>query len=239
MKRTIAAAFILTLAVPLFPAPGGSDDRPVSDADSEKIIAAIRKHAEPVYRNYIGVRSTRRITVKEYDWAKDKLLVTHEVVSDRRDYFYRKPIIKVLEYKKNGKKQSPSKYNDRRIMPAYQLFDRDSAKNYDLKVLAETNVAGVRCYRIRIKPRMLTERHLTGTLYMSVDAFEPVLVECSLAKLPFPLKEMSMIYRMSSANGVAVMNSGSFTMRLHVPLVNYRRKWVTTMVAEQNTPMEK
>jgi len=207
--------------------------------ESDEIIKIIRKKYVPMYKKYNGVISTRNINIKEIDPETDKVVGRSFLSLIRKDYFYKEPEIKVLQYIKNGRKMLESDYKPKKSKPSYRIFDEYGFKNYKTTVVGFKNIKGRRCYKIKILPRENTLRHFKGFLYCAVSDLSILLIEGTLGNTPFPLKEFRIKFFLDHIDDLAVIKSGIVVMRVYIPVILPDRRYISNIQATDNRPMFK
>jgi hypothetical protein len=216
-KHTVTLILTTVGVCMLLTSPGGAAGT-VSSEESDRILKLVYSVAPELYKKYKGIEYLRKDIVKEYDPETSALRSTSEVTSRRREYFYAKPDIEVLEYKKDGKEMKPSKYRVWRSLPSFPVFDEKGRENYDVKITDTKMINGKKCYRIQVTPRKQTSRHFAGNIYMTVDSMEPIYIDGTLAKLDFPLKEFRLDLGTEVIDRLPVVTNGTVRVRVKVPI---------------------
>ncbi|MBN2079343.1 MAG: hypothetical protein JW838_10275 [Spirochaetes bacterium] len=231
MKR-ITLLFIITIAA--FTASAALPDpkeEAVSPEESERILGLIFERSTEIYSNYTGVESTRVETMREYDPRTEKLRSVSEVTMKRKDYFYRDPEVEVLKYTKDGVEMKPSAYRVFKSRPAYPVFDEKGRERYTIRVAAIQKLNRKKVYRIEVTPKANTPLHFKGNIYCTKKSLETVLIEGTMAKLGFPLREFRMELRFTSVEDIPVVESGTVHVRVKVPIVYPDTKIVSEFTA--------
>ncbi|OHD72054.1 MAG: hypothetical protein A2W19_03685 [Spirochaetes bacterium RBG_16_49_21] len=202
---------------------------PITPERSEQIIDKIYEKYIPVYKKYRGVGSVRNIDIIEYNPNTNTLINRSHVSLIRKDYFYKKSEIEILEYIKNDKVMQPSEYENRIIEIPDPILDENGRKLYLTRI---TNIAAVskqKCYQMKVVPRKKTAKYFGGFLYFKMDTLELMLLEGSLGDLPFSFKEYSMKYFFEHEGDLPVLKSGSFIMRTYIPVLQPDRRFVISV----------
>jgi len=227
MKKKIMM-FIVIIAVIFTQRFAISAEEQVAPEKSKEIIEKIRAMSIPRAKKYSGVESKRNVEVKEYD-SSDKLIATHKYITDRIDYFYKPPESKVLKYEKDGKDKKPTDYKELKSDPTYPVFDEKGEQYYKTAVVAVQVLDGNKCYKVKVTPKQATDRHFSGYIYYRTDDLEPYVVEGTIGKLSWWLKEFHMRFYFVNQNGYPMFRSGVVTMKVNVPVVFPNHKFDTTI----------
>ncbi len=231
MKRITLLFIIAIAALSASPALPDPKEEAVSPEESERILGLIFEKSVAIYDTYTGAESTRLETIREFDPKTDKLRSVSEVTMKRKDYFYRDPEVEVLKYVKDGVEMKPSAFRVYKSKPAYPIFDRRGRERYTLRVAAILKLNGKKVYRIEVTPKASSPLHFRGNIYCAKKSLETVLVEGTMAKLGFPLKDFRMELRFASVDAIPVVESGTVHIRLSVPLVLPDTKIVSEFTA--------
>lgn len=215
IKRYIPV-LIASLAL-LAPHSSAGAGRAPSPDESDRVLAELYERGIGMYRSFKGVESLRRETTREYDPATNALRSTSETVTRRREYFYDKPEIEVLSYKKDGVDMKPSRLRMWKSLPAYPVFDEKGRERYAVNISGRKWIRGKSCYRIEVTPRKETSRHFRGDIYVAVGTLKTVYIEGTLARLDFPLKDIRMEIYTTILDSVPVAESGTVRVRVSVP----------------------
>ena len=197
------------------------------DLTTEELVRTLRERSRPYFARFKGVRAVRTITSKELDPDTGELKKLKEFKVDLWSHFYLKPARKILSCKVDGKAEEPGACEPRgdpkAVLP---LFDERSAENYRFELLGKKTVQGIPCYKLKIIPLKKTDQHMSGVMYFSVDKLESVLLEGTMAKLPFPLKRFFIKLRFGRKDGFPVVTRGYLDIEVkvavfyHVRMVN-------------------
>lgn len=182
------------------------------------LIDRLYQKMVPIYEKYQGVLSIRDISAVSKDPENGEILKTFEAKIERKDHFYKKPDIKALKYKENGKKTKTSKYDTREIEPFYPLFDKNGKAHYDLKLVGNKTISGRKCVKIEVIPKSQTTRHFKGHIFVDPQKLEIVKMTGSPAKLHWAMLHFSFDYHFSSLEGFPVLSHGTVKARVKVPL---------------------
>lgn len=212
--------------------------RPVKPEESERVLKQILDRSIPMYKKFRGIESLRKETIREYNPATNELKSTSEITARRRDFFYIEPEIEVLSLIKDGKEKSPSGHRNYKAKPAYPIFDERWQEHYDLAIEERIKIDGKECYCIRVTPKKATEQHFTGNVYFTVKGLDPVLMEGTIAKLGFPVKELRIELKIFLVEGVPAASSGSLTIRLKVPLFYPDTRIISTFTSVESKAIE-
>ena len=212
------AAIILCPLLLLTPSPARAD---LSEAE---LVSTLRERAKPYFAKFKGVRAMRTITSRELDPQSGKLRTLKEFKVDFWSHFYLKPAQHILSCKVNGEKKEPDDCKPRgkpkAIIP---LFDKQSAKNYRFKLLGKTTIQGIPCYKLKILPLKKTDQHMSGVMYFAVGSLEAVLLEGTMAKLPFPLKRFFIKLRFGRKDGFPIVLRGYLDLEVKVSVFFHAR----------------
>ncbi|MBN2160797.1 MAG: hypothetical protein JW807_15520 [Spirochaetes bacterium] len=209
----VAAALFL-----LAPLASTGAGRAVDPVKSDSVLAEVYARSIELYKKYRGVESLRRETTKEYDPATNALRSTSEIVLRRKEYFYAKPEIEVLSYKKDGVEMKPSQLRTWKSLPAYPVFDEKGRERYEVKISGTKRIRGTACYRVEVTPRKETSRHFRGEIYIAVGSLETVCIKGTMAKLDFPLRDIWMEIYTTLLGEVPVAESGTVRVRVNIPV---------------------
>jgi hypothetical protein len=188
----------------------------ISPEKEKDIIDQIRTSTATYNKKFRGIEYLRSETIKEYNPADDKLLSTSNLVISRREYIYEKPEYKVLKFEKDGKEMKPADYTEKPGLPAYQVFDETGKERYNVSIAGYETIAGKKCYKIKATPKEATERHMDGYFFFTEKDLIPVMVDLTLGKLPFPLKEFSIKAILELKEDYVFTRE--FTVKLHIKI---------------------
>ena len=213
------ASFIAAALMLLTPLPARAD---LSEAE---LVRTLRERAKPYFAKFKGVRTTRTITSKEMDPSSGEVRTAKVFKVDFWNHFYLKPARHILTCKVDGAKAEPKECEPKGKdpKPIAPLFDKDSARNYKFKLLGKKTVHGIPCYKLMILPRKMTDQHMSGHMYLSVDKLEAVLLEGTMAKLPFPLKRFFIKLRFGQKDGFPMVKRGYLDIEVKVPVFFHAR----------------
>ena len=224
MNRHGIAAIIFLLSAQ-FPVLAG--DRKPGTLEQE-IISRIKARTAPVYQKYIGVESTREIVSRQYDSRDNSYRGGYTVLVRRKEYFYKKATYKVLKYVRDGKEEPSWKYNYPTREPVYMPFDPESDNNYIIKLIGKKTIAGIPCWEFDVAPRKDTARHLKGKIYFTISGLNLIFLEGTIADYPIGLQSLAMSIYFKKLDDACVMDRGTYTFTVHVPLFYPYRKFEQT-----------
>lgn len=217
MKSRIVPWILLTLAAPT-PALAA----PLTPAEEARVLAQARQRWQAFSSKYGGDFSRRSNVIREYDPDSGKLKKTKEIRADVFNYLFKPPHTHVVTCKVDGKKADVSDCKPRgKRKNFHHVFGKDGTKHYAVKIVARPTISGLPCHKIRVTPRKRTDGHFKGHLYLHTKDLRLVMMEGTVGKLPFPLKEFWIKLRfkeMPGHPGVGVVSSGSMKIRVKVPL---------------------
>ena len=237
IKKIYAIIFIVVIISPVSLLV--SKEKSISPEDSAKIINLIYKKYIPVYEKYDGILSTRDVILEELDPKNNKLINKSLIKIKRKDYFYKKPEITVLSYLKNDKKMESSDFKTRKEDPVSPVFDRNGKKNYKTSITGYKTINQKKCYIVEVIPRKKSSHFFLGTIYCRVDNNEIILVEGSVAKISFPLKEFKLSMKISHSGDLPFMKYGKFILRLKIPLILPDRRYISVVKVVESKPINK
>jgi hypothetical protein len=214
----------------------GQDAR-VTPEQSEKIIGKIYKKYAPVYKKYEGTLSTRQVDVVEYNPITNQMINRSSASLIRKDYFYKKSEITVLQFTQNDKPMKASDYQSREERPGPQVLDEEGRKIYSARITRNTIVENKKCYQMEVVPWKKSPQLFEGSFYFTRDTLDLVLVEGTVAELSYPLKEFSMKLYFEMINDLPALRSGSFIMRVYIPVLQPDRRFVISVKVLDNKPM--
>lgn len=230
-KIRIALACLFLFMAALFPEAGYADA--VSPAESDRILAGIFHKYIPIYTKYRGVESTSKNVIREYNALTRELKGTTEVIVHRKDYFYEKPEIKVLSYKKDGHSGDPADYRSWEMKPGYHVFDRKGTDHYTLKIVDKKYIGKRECYRIDVLPKKATTRHFKGEIYCAVDTLDLVYTVGGAGDLEYPIKQFWAAFNYMLVNQVSVAKSGTIKVLVDIPVF-----YPNTLIVTDTTILE-
>ncbi len=224
-KIRIALACLFLFMAALFPEAGYADA--VSPAESDRILAGIFHKYIPIYTKYRGVESTSKNVIREYNALTRELKGTTEVIVHRKDYFYEKPEIKVLSYKKDGHSGDPADYRSWEMKPGYHVFDRKGTDHYTLKIVDKKYIGKRECYRITVIPKKSTARHFKGEIYCAADTLDIVHTAGGAGELDFPIKHFRAAFDYKVVSHVSMVQSGMIEVLVDLPVI-YPHTFIVT-----------
>ncbi len=229
MNRAIAFIFCFSFI------PAASAE--VGEAELVKIL---RTRASSMFAKYKGVHHRRMVTSKELDPKSGKVRSIKQFDVDFWSYFYLKPVQKIISCKVNGDEARPRdcKPKGKGPKPLAPLFDGESANNYRFKLLGKKKIQGILCHKLKVIPLKKTEQHFHGSMYLSADKLEPVMLEGTLAKLPFPLKRFLIKLRFGKRDGYPVVIRGYVDLEVKVAIF-YHARIVNRFTASRHTLLTK
>ena len=163
-------------------------DTPISPEQSEKIIQQIYEKYAPLYKKYEGTLSTRQVDVIEYNPNTNQLVNRSTVSLIRKEYFYKKSEITVLQFTKNDKPMPTSDYQSREEQPGPLVLDQEGKKIYNSRITRSTTISNKKCYQMEVVPRKKLAQLFEGFFYFKCDTLDLVLVEGTTAELSYPRK---------------------------------------------------
>ncbi len=189
-------------------------------AEGRKILQEIRAGATAHYASYQGVRARRTAVTREIDPDTGKQKRELKSITSHTTYYRKRPVIKVLSCRENGKKVEAKKCAPRETPdPLYPVFGPRSGRYYSLKVMDTRTVGGEACWRIKVTPRQRTARHFRGFAYFTKNGLRLKAMRGRPANLKFGLKSMYTSIRFKAIGKVPVIGGGSVQLRVKVPLV--------------------
>ena len=218
MKKYLTISLCAVLAIMALHRTDGGNPYTVSPQESERILNLIFSRSIDIYKKYRGVESRRKEVVQEFDPETNALRTTSEIITVRKDYYYEKPDVTVIAYRKDGTDMKPSHARIMKSIPTYPVFDEKGREHYDIRVADTKTINGKKCYRIQVMPREETSRYFSGNMYFAVNTLEAVFIEGTLAKLSFPMKYFKIELNTGSVDGVPVVSSGAVHVRIRVPI---------------------
>jgi hypothetical protein len=189
----------------------------------DQIFAKLLKLGNEKHSKFSGTISKRKVTNRHYDPETGKITELEEVLVERIEYFFKKPVVKAITYRKNGKDVDPTSFNPPLTEPPLPLFGPGSEKNYNLKIIGQEKIKGKLCYIINIQPNFKTDRHLIGKLFIDASSLEAVRLKGGLAKLPFGAKSLDLDINFSTVDGYNVASSGIVRYTAKVPLIIHEK----------------
>jgi hypothetical protein len=195
----------------------------IKPSKQKEIFDILQKNALIKYNQYNGILSKRKVTNRHYDPTSGELTEVEEALVERIEYFYKKPKVKAITYKKNGIDLDPNSFKPPLTDPPLPLFGPDNEKNYDLNITGETKINGLLCYVIDIQPKFKTDRHLKGKLFIDQKNYKAVKLKASFAKLPFGAKSLDIDVDFVTIDGFSIANKGIIRYTAKVPLIIHER----------------
>ena len=216
MKKSILLFPLIILFAVLRSPAGGAASVPQEEAD--RVLAKAFSIGAEFYKKYRGIESLRKEVVKEFDPETGALRSTSEVTTRRKEYYYDKPDIQAISYKKDGKEMDPSSLRVYKALPIYPIFDEHGRDHYTLTIPERKSFGGKDCYRVQVEPKQNTSRHFKGNVWVAVKTLEMVAIEGTMAKLDFPLKEFRIELNLALEGSVPVVKNGLVRLRIKVPI---------------------
>jgi len=235
MKKFLLFICIFVLFSPVSSLQSGENK--ITQALSQDVIRRIREKYIPMYQKYQGVESNREVEIKTYDSETNTLIKTANVHLLRKDYFYKKPEVKVLKYVVDGKEEAPSKYKPLEYQPGYQVFDENGDKNYETRVIGYKTIDGYPCYEVNVLPKKATKLHYKGKLYYRVSDLALIKSSGSIGEISFPLKGFHMDLYTEELNDLTVVSSGIITANVDLPVFLPNRRIVSRFKVLYNKPI--
>jgi len=84
-------------------------------------------------------------------------------------------------------------------------------------------VQGIACHKLQVIPRKKTAQHFEGVMYFATDTLHAVLLEGTMAKLPFPLRKFYIKLRFGRHKGIPVVSRGFLDIEVKVPVFFHAR----------------
>jgi len=228
----IAALFVF---MPYHKTRGGGF--PISAERSTRIINKIYGKYKPIYKKFRGIQSIRNIDIIEYDPNTNTLIKRSHVALIRKDYFYQKPKIEVLEYIENGRVMKPSDYQSRLIDVNGPILDESGRHLYLTRITDVVTVSGQRCYQMKVVPRKRLSKYFEGFLYFKIKTLDLILMEGSLGELPYSFKEYSMKCLFRRMGALPVLKTGTYIMRTYIPILLPDRRFVLSINSIDDKPL--
>lgn len=205
-----------------------------ASVDETELIKVLRQRAAPMYERFSGVSSLRTVTTREFKLGQARPRFTKVMEAEVIEPFYSSPRRKILSCLVDGSKASERECEGRgQSEPVQPLFDKDSAIHYDFKLAGRKTVGKVACLKLKVIPRKSSPRHFSGHLYVAADTHFPVLLDGTLAKLPFPLKRFRLKLSFGRHEGFAVAASGTIDVEVKVAFF-YHARIVSQFVAREH-----
>jgi hypothetical protein len=214
-------------------------DTTITPEQSEKIIEKIYEKYAPVYKKYEGTQSTRQVDVIEYNPNTNQLVNRSSVSLIRKEYFYKKSEITVLQFTKNDKPMPATDYQSREEQPGPPVLDQEGKNIYSTRITRSATISNLKCYQMEVFPRKKTPLLFEGFFYFKCDTLDLVLVEGTTAELSYPLKEFSMKLYFDMIKDLPVLRTGSFIMRVYIPVLQPDRRFVICVKVLDNKPLKK
>ena len=215
----------LTLLILLLANTSISAQDTPSPAEARKIIAQLRNKMGGIYLNFKGVESYRKVQIKEVDSNSGKLLNTTRLGTKHKEFFYNKPVQKILQLQINGINLAPEKATNQPVQkPAIPVFDSQGHKNYNLRITGIKKIGKKPCYRLEITPLKQTPRHLKGEMFFTKKGLIPLRFNGGLAALPTGLKSLSFSISFKQKGKWSVAAAGSIRIRIYIPILQPDRR---------------
>ena len=187
--------------------------------NSTKIVNQAIKKYSPLYKKFKGAQIVMKRSTKEIDPGKNKQTHTMKLTMKRKDYFYSQPEIMTLRYSRDGKKKSPDDFKHMEQAPFYPIFDKNSKKNYKIKVVGQKTINGVRCYKLKVTPKKNSMRFFKGYAYLNSKNLDLVHVDGSTAKISLPLKEFSIKVWYDQISQLPIPKKIESLVRIYIPII--------------------
>ena len=174
MRKLTILFIILSLSLGLFA-------QETKEKDSEIIDRIIAK-ASIIYEQYEGVESIKEVETNIYDSETKKLLENKKLKLKAKDYFYKKPASEVIEYYKDGKKTDPKDHKSgKKSKPIIPVFDKNSKKNYNIKIVGSKMHRKVDCYKLQITPKKKSDTLFKGEMLVSKKTLSVMYLSGTIA----------------------------------------------------------
>jgi hypothetical protein len=190
------------------------------------ILSKIGKKLRDTYEKNIGIEAKRDNTTIFYNSKTGELLNIYRTILIRKEYFYKKAEYTVLKYFKNDIEIPPREFNYKTRNPIYLPFDKNSEKNYDIRLNKTVSINRIPCYELLIIPKMKTDRHFSGKAYFTVKELNLYYLEGTIAAYPFGLKNLNMQIYFKKFQESAAMSHGMMILDVHIPLFYPNKKIV-------------
>ena len=211
----------LSLLLALSPAARAAPPTPEEEA---RVFSQIRQRMQAFTSKYRGVRSTRRVRVREYDPDDNKLRRTMDKVQQFDNLIYASPQIKVqgcaIDNKRVPTKRCAEK---RKRKPLHPVFDKDGSRHYRVKIIGAKTVRERQCFEVRVTPLKKTEKHFSGLMYFDAENLQLLMLDGRLADYPFGLQKFHIRLLFKRHQGFAVVEKGRLDFTIHVPIFVNKR----------------
>ncbi len=190
----------------------------------------IKDKAQNAYSKYIGFTSTQDQTIRNFDKKTGKLNSIEEIVIDRTEYFYIKPVNKTISYRKNESDLKPSDYEGNTRDPLFLPFATDSDENYSLLFEGKKTIAKKECFSVKVIPKKKTVRHFKGYIYFDAVTFDMFYMDGTVASLPPIIMESLLIQiYFTKVDDCSVMSKAIYTTEMNIPLKYPNTKQIKTV----------
>lgn len=187
--------------------------------DSEKIVNQVIKKYSPLYQKYKGAQAVMKRATKEYDPGKNKQTHTMKLTMKRKDFFYAQPEIMTLRYSRDGKKKPIEEFKHLEQKPFYPLFDKNSKKNYKIKVIGYKRINGKKCYKLKVTPKKNSMRYFKGYAYLNAKNLNLKHLDGSTARVTMPLKEFSIKVWYDHISQMPIPKKIESLVRIYIPII--------------------
>lgn len=196
----------------------------------ESIMNELTAKYQNSYTKYAGVKGRYNLEIREMDpQDSNKLLSLAHAKVIRRDYFYKKAELQVLEFEKNGNQLPPSEYAPPSFEPIFPFFDAEASKRYRFTLKGIGILDGKELYEIYVQPKKKGARYFRGFLYVGVKEMTPLFIKGTIAVRYFFLKEFLIKLEQKDVKDVSAMLNSVVQTRVYVPMVIKDRRYITIM----------
>lgn len=197
------------------------------------ILSRIAEKLKDTYEKNIGVEAKRDTINVFYNSKTNEFLGINRAILIRKEYFYKRAEYTVLKYYEDDKERPPDEYNYRTRDPIFPPLDKNSEKNYDVKLNEIVIINRVPCYEIIIIPKIKSVRHLSGKAYFTVKGLDLYYMEGSLAANSFGLKNSRIQLYFKKFKGASVLDHGMMIFDVHIPFF-YPNKRIVVIVSSSD-----
>ena len=209
MRKLTILFIVLSLSLGLF-----AQENKEKDSLIDRIIAKASK----IYDQYEGIESIKEVETNIYDSETKKLLENKKLKLKAKDFFYKKPVSEVIEYYKDGKKADPKDHKSgKKSKPITPVFDKDSKKNYDIKVVGSKIHRNVDCYKLKVTPKKKSETLFKGEMLVSKKTLSVMYLSGTISEFPRFMEnfQIKIDYKTENFPSESV---GEVTLHLDVPI---------------------
>jgi hypothetical protein len=185
----------------------------------------------PMYSRFKGVSSIRESFIREYDSRSGAFLCSKQTVIRRNDFFYRFPEAEVLFYEKDGKGLPVREYTEHLIDPAYPFCDIRAQEHYVFTEGSDAFAGSIPCTTIRVRPKKKTIQHFDGIVYLSKEDGRIVLIDGTLASLPFGVNAFHVRMAFRKTPEGSIPSSGTFEFDVNIPILHPHKRIITEFTA--------